>query len=162
MQNCRFHYAYYTLHLEDLYDPNPDPDQEDQEEMDLECDEYEGNISSRVERGFFTPQEGTSHSVELVKAPDMVYTNSQTYCKDCEPLFVNSPGSREWCRCIMYSHFVKPWRCIPCVLAEETRQIASQQKYTVTYDPKAVWREWMYKRVKTAPFAPNVNDFANQ
>jgi hypothetical protein len=91
----------------------------------------------------------TAH-VELVKTMDMLSTRGETYCQDCEPLFTDTPTSWDWCKCTIYSHFTKPWRCIPCVLGEEAKQIRSQQSYTVIYDPRLP-RNGMYEQVYTIP-----------
>ena len=96
-------------------------------------------------------EEDVTGKVELIKAIDMLSSKSQTHCENCEPLFVDSPNSREWCTCSVYSRFVRPWRCISCVLAEETHLVVSQQKYTMTYDPNETrGRGWAYDRVNIA------------
>jgi len=95
-------------------------------------------------------EEHVTRQVELVKAIRMLHMRDQTYCEDCEPLLVN-PGLKEWCICDIHSHFVESWRCISCVLTEETNLVTSQQKYTMLYDPNEIrGRRWMYKRVNCA------------
>lgn len=73
--------------------------------------------------------------VELVKASGTMENKDTSNFQGCERLFVDSQGSKELCTCSLHSHFVAPWRCIPCVLVEEAKIFASQQKCTMTYKP---------------------------
>jgi hypothetical protein len=84
--------------------------------------------------------------VELLKAIRMYSIRDQSHCEECEPLFVEDLSSEGWCECTLYSHFVATWRCIPCVLAEETKLTASQQKFTVELRPEYP-RDMMYWKV---------------
>jgi hypothetical protein len=95
-------------------------------------------------------REDVTKQVEMLKTIDMLSSKDETYCQDCEPLFIDTPMSQGWCRCTIHSHFTESWRCIPCVLAEEAKQISSQQSYTVVYDPTML-RKWMYEQVCTIP-----------
>lgn len=123
---------------------------------DEECDFEEMFIGTGVTDADIREEDVTGQ-VELKKAINMLSSKGQTHCEDCEPLFVDSLGSREWCTCDVYSRFVEPWRCISCVLAEETDLVVSQQKYTMTYDPTETRRgDWAYDRVNIAcPIADN-------
>lgn len=90
--------------------------------------------------------EDVTSNVELTKSIRMLTDKDQTHCEDCEPLFIETPNSKGWCKCNLHSHFVKPWRCIPCVLVEEAQLVASQQSFVMTYDPTQP-RKWMYSKV---------------
>ena len=90
-------------------------------------------------------EENVTHVVELKKTIRMLSDKDLTHCQDCEPLFIDTPGSRGWCTCNLLSHFVKPWRCIPCVLAEEAQIVTSQQDYLMSYDPGQP-RKWVYSK----------------
>jgi hypothetical protein len=95
-------------------------------------------------------EENVTAHVEMVKTMGMLSSKEETYCQDCEPLFIETPMSKGWCKCTIYSHFSKSWRCIPCVLAEETKQISSKQSFKVIYDPRLP-RDRMYQRVRIIP-----------
>ena len=98
----------------------------DMEEVGIGLDVNDGDIQ----------EEDATRLVELAKAIRMMWCNRYaTHCDACEPLYVPSPRSAISCRCTVHSHFVRPWRCIPCVLAEEASLTASQQKYTIQYNP---------------------------
>lgn len=110
----------------------------DMEEVGIGLDVNDGDIQ----------EEDATRLVELAKAIRMMWCNRYaTHCDECEPLYVPSPRSAISCRCTVHSHFVRPWRCIPCVLAEEASLTASQQKYTIQYNPLKHQRHWMYKKV---------------
>lgn len=106
-------------------------------------------------------EEDSTRQVELVKAIRMLHMRDQTHCRECEPLIVDSRLSREWCGCNLHSHFVAPWRCIPCVLAEEAHLVASQQKYTMVYDPTEIQRSWAYDKVSEFDIDRHVHRRAN-
>jgi hypothetical protein len=97
-----------------------------------------------------TAREDVTKQVEMLKTIDMLSSKNETYCQDCELLFIETPMSEGWCKCTIHSHFTESWRCIPCVLAEEAKQISSQQSYTVIYDP-TLPRKWMYEQACTIP-----------
>ena len=111
----------------------------------IDLDWHEEDIAYEV-RDAEIEEEDVTHKVELTKAMKMLNDKDRTHCEDCEPLFIDTPNSREWCTCNLHSHFVKPWRCIPCVLSEEAQLVASQQKYIMTYDP-GFPRKWTYSKV---------------
>lgn len=121
-----------------------------QEDWDWHWDTSEEELSLDVRDGEVEAEEVT-REIELSKAIDMLSTKDQTHCDDCEPLFVDnrleSKLTEDWCHCTLYAHFVEPWRCIPCVLAEQTKLITSQQKYKVVFDPNTK-PEWMYEKVR--------------
>jgi hypothetical protein len=155
-QMCRFHLTYPT------YGHGPFSEAEswyedgywDEDWYLGSCDEeweFEERFLGTAVNDAEITEEDVTKRVELIKAIGMLSSKHQTHCEDCEPLFVDSLGSKEWCSCDIHSHFVKPWRCIPCVLAEETNLVLSQQKYTMTYDPKETRRRnWAYDRVNIA------------
>lgn len=61
--------------------------------------------------------------IELKKVSFIFHdTRWDMFCASCHPLILpRNAGVEDWCCCSVYDHFVKPWRCIPCVLAEEAR-----------------------------------------
>jgi len=93
------------------------------------------------------PDKWLERKVQLVKAMGMSEIKDLTHCEDCEPLVVGPRKKVVFCQCSLHRHFIKPWRCIPCVLAEEASLIASQQKYAVSYNPQARWPEDVYEKV---------------
>jgi hypothetical protein len=117
---CRYHTSY------DAFQPLDGPEGWDELEEELAYDVRDSIIK----------EENASQMVELVKAIRMYSIRDQPHCESCEPLFVEDVSLRGWCECTLHSHFVATWRCIPCVLAEETKLIASQPKYTVEYRPE--------------------------
>ena len=108
-------------------------------------DEIEEDLSWEV-REAYTIEEDSSAEVELLKAIRMYNIRDESHCEDCEPVFVKDQSLRGWCKCTLYSHFVAPWRCIPCILAEEAKLTASQQKFKVVLRPNYP-RHMMYWRV---------------
>jgi hypothetical protein len=108
-------------------------------------DEIEEDLSWEV-REAYTIEEDSSAEVELLKAIRMYNIRDESHCEDCEPVFVKDQSLRGWCKCTLYSHFVAPWRCIPCILAEEAKLTASQQKFKVVLRPNYP-RHMMYCRV---------------
>jgi hypothetical protein len=147
-QICRFHLIHSDFHSGFPSFSEPGSDEESNE--DLEWDIDEKIMAHGVNDAIFTLENTTTH-VELLKTIGMLNIKFQTYCKDCQPLILETPGWQGWCKCSLHSHFVAPWRCIPCVLSEEAQLIASQQKYTVTRDPEEPERRWMYEKVSFAP-----------
>jgi hypothetical protein len=101
-------------------------------EEDSDWDFVEKVLGANVRDGFLKGKDVTAE-VELAKTIAMLSSKTETYCQDCELLFIETPMSQGWCKCTTYSHFTESWRCIPCVLAEEAKQISSQQPYSVTF-----------------------------
>jgi hypothetical protein len=130
LQACRFHITYPTF--ESDWNSNL-------------WDDIEQNIAYDVRDGELE-EEDVTRCVELTKTIRMLSDKDQTHCEDCEPLFIDTPNSKEWCICNLHSHFVEPWRCIPCVLVEEAQLVTSQQNFATTYDPTQP-RKWMYSKV---------------
>ena len=91
-----------------------------------------------------------ARSLESVKAISMLSNKNQTYCDDYEPLLLRSPGPRGGCMCNIYDHFVVPWCCIPCILAEEARTFASKHNY----DPEYLLWTPRYNAVNMMEHAP--------
>lgn len=141
---CRFHLRYlektsrpcWAESKTDDYDENWDD-----EEYELSCDVRDADIH----------EEDLTREVPCTKTINMLNMKDQTHCLDCEPLFLDG-NNYGWCRCTIHLHFVEPWRCNPCVLAEDTKLISSQQRYTVEYDPGEP-RKWMYQKVWLYLFA---------
>lgn len=95
----------------------------------------EQHMSEWVEDGSLSNREFRRH-VELIKA-DHIFMSARTVfkCPECEPvIFDFEEDSDQLCRCSLFGHFVFPWRCIPCVLAEEAKSVALEQRVKVSYE----------------------------
>lgn len=68
---------------------------------------------------------------------DKRYDVDGTYCVSCQPLRLPFTYEDD-CHCTAYEHFVQPWRCIPCVLAEEAKSVTLGPKMQYIYDPKNI------------------------
>lgn len=121
LQNCRFHVVYPESNLFGGI-----------RVTEHRWDVYEFDICDEIDEGMIN-----SHSIELVKAQDILSGNSwQSFCGDCEPICLSVDDSCKFCRCELYSYFVERWRCIPCVLAEQTRSVSEKQHYKIRYRPE--------------------------
>lgn len=92
------------------------------------CEEYQ-----------YAALSGPRDPIELKKVTYIGWdTRFKLFCIHCQPLLLpGSSGSPEaQCRCSIYAHFVERWRCIPCVLLEETRAASNRQPGRVTYSPE--------------------------
>lgn len=94
----------------------------------MECDDESSD--------FYIMRNGPS--VEMIKASETFYTARVVeHCHDCQPLFMDldpeNYESKEQCQCSLFDHFVAKWRCIPCVLAEQTKSVVSRPKPGSTY-----------------------------
>jgi hypothetical protein len=68
--------------------------------------------------------------IELMKTFEMDNSTSCiVHCVDCQPLVLNKDmDGPHWCECDgLFGHFCQEWRCIPCVLVEETKLITRGQ-----------------------------------
>jgi hypothetical protein len=112
-QTCRFHIMYDEE--KGLCDPH------------WELDEQ--NLSEAVDNGDIEEHDFRCQ-IELKKAYEMDNsTRCIVHCVDCQPLVLNKDmdGPR-WCECDgLFGHFCQEWRCIPCVLVEETKLITRGQ-----------------------------------
>jgi hypothetical protein len=134
---CRFHLTYAI--------PSPSLGQDT---WDAEWDFEELMIGIAVNDAEIKEEEVTRH-MELHKGIHMMFgLRDERYCNECEPLLIPNPWSSITCSCTVHSHLVKPWRCIPCVLAEETKLVSTQQKYMLEYNPRAQYRHQVYWRVR--------------
>lgn len=87
--------------------------------------------------------------VEMIKACEIFYkARFVEHCHECQPLFGNFEPfeSTEVCDCSIFEHFVSPWRCIPCVLAEQAENVPLLPK------PSTIWEQpiggpYYYERV---------------
>lgn len=96
-----------------------------------EWDEYEESVCAEIE-----DEDLDSSNIEVIKAQDILSPDcTQTYCSDCEPICLMFRDSMPSCKCNLYSHFVKRWRCIPCVIKEQAKTVTQRQPYKVTYKP---------------------------
>lgn len=140
-QECRFHIFYKAMvpheNLESLgyperYSRFRDTIWDNRERSILMRNA--SNISRRVPHG----------TIEWNKVREMLHRYGLvSYCMGCRPNTLKDPleefDPTAWCRCNPYTRFVEPWRCIPCVLAEEARMIASEQKRTRAYTDTTGW-----------------------
>ncbi|KAM0723030.1 hypothetical protein Q7P37_001228 [Cladosporium fusiforme] len=126
---CRFHIRYptwgpYSENVES-WDAMEGQNEEEIEDVwhdcELRLDDWTGDCE--------VPKRG---EIELMKACDIFYTaRIVEYCNECQPLFTEFDWmSDKVCNCCLFGHFVSRWRCIPCVLVEETKSIARAPKYT--------------------------------
>lgn len=94
-------------------------------DCELRLDDWTGDCE--------VPERG---EIELMKACDIFYTARVVeYCNECQPLFTEFDWmSNQVCNCSLFGHFVSRWRCIPCVLVEETKSIARAPKHGTTYE----------------------------
>lgn len=74
--------------------------------------------------------------VEMIKASEIFYkARFVEHCHSCQPLRIDFDTwpSSDLCECSIFEHFVARWRCIPCVIAEQARSVASLPKPYTTY-----------------------------
>lgn len=127
LQSCRFHVVY------------PKRDWADDEFIyefeaftEEEWDDYEMYLCEEIEEG-----DRKMNNVELRKAQDILHgDHRRSFCRDCEPICTMLGDSMHICMCDLYSNFVERWRCIPCVLAEQTKSVLQRQHYKTTYKPQ--------------------------
>jgi hypothetical protein len=144
---CRFHTnypkwgPYSTKPIQTFTSMEKDLIDDDKEMWDSVWWDDEINLSEWIETGEATP-ETFRCDVETVKTYNMLSSMiGRVQCEDCQPLVfrfeedLSEEGySSEMCHCGTFEHFSSPWRCIPCVLAEEARLVTMQQKYKVTLE----------------------------
>jgi len=111
-------------------------DDEEQEFWDEDWDEDE-QILSRAILDCVETTETFNTKVETLKADEMLMSVMLTqHCGDCHPL-INVPAGSIYCQPCdcngTYGHFVSRFRCIPCVLKEETKLVTQQQRFTTEY-----------------------------
>jgi hypothetical protein len=145
---CRYHLTYPS---EGASPEQDDWDVDWDEHLDESWDLEELCIGAEVNDAEIT-EENVPSQVELVKAIRMMNDGRyETHCEECEPLFVPTRKSTPFCKCTVHSHFVRRWRCIPCILVEEATLITSQQKYTVELIRCRNQSGWLYYKVGAAP-----------
>lgn len=96
-----------------------------------EWDDLEYVVCTQIE------EEGLPHdTIEIKKASEILCGDTwESFCGDCEPLCLQIEDARESCNCGLYNNFVRRWRCIPCVMAEQTRSILNRQRYKLKLMP---------------------------
>lgn len=141
-QACRFHIKYPTYGPwgEEEMALLWDVDAEETKKWDMQWTLDEIMTSDLIE-SLQMPSGELRRHVELIKADEMLgrfgRLKTDFKCPECEPFITDfSEDSDGICRCDIYEHFVGAWRCIPCVLAEETKSVATEQRFKISYDPE--------------------------